>query len=54
MKTMLEKKKRQQVSNEVNLLIEINLKEKKRTHKTSIRIRVSEMLTVPLCVIVIH
>jgi hypothetical protein len=34
----------------VSLLAEIRLKEKDGTHKTSVRIKDAEILTVPICV----
>jgi hypothetical protein len=35
----------------ISLLVEIKLKVKDRTHKTSVNVRSSESLTVPMCMI---
>jgi hypothetical protein len=34
----------------MNLVAEIRLKVKEGTHKTSVKVRVSEIVTVPMCV----
>jgi len=50
MKQKSARKVRQQEKNFVSLLAEIRLKEKEGTHKTSVRIKEEDILTVPICV----
>jgi hypothetical protein len=50
MKQKPAKKIRQQCITLISLLAEIRLKENEGTQKTSVRIRFSDILTVPICV----
>ena len=40
----------QQLRTLINLLTEIRLKENEGTHKTFVRVKVAEILTLPICV----
>jgi hypothetical protein len=50
MKQNSDKKMQQQLKNLTNLLTEMRLKEKEGTHKTLFKIKLAEILTVPMCV----
>jgi hypothetical protein len=50
MKQKLDKKMKQQCIIFINLLTEIRLNEKEGIHKTSVKIKDSEIRTVPMCV----
>jgi len=50
MKQNSDKKMQQQLKNLTNLLTEMRLKEKEGTHKTLVKIKLAEILTVPMCV----
>jgi hypothetical protein len=41
---------KQQLKHLTNLLTEIKLKEKEGTHRTFVRVKVAEILTLPICV----